>query len=157
MFRWQICHNVLSTHANLPKWKLHLHPICLLCYSKLESTSNLFTQCFIVKKTWELVFQHKQLVSNIPSLGIMSILNPLNYVKTQATNNQMDRIIFLVWSMWKSRNTAVFKNQIYNSMAIILHAKKNWVRLESSKKVWYGYNIINQPSSTFTTTNHFLH
>ena len=74
------CSPYMPAQAILLKRKLNLDPICPVCYS--VSTSYLFTQCFITEKTWELAFQHKQLGSDIPSLGITLILTTQVWLKS---------------------------------------------------------------------------
>ena len=134
IFLWQICHNALATCANLVKSGLNLDPICPLCHSELESTSHLFTQCFVTRKTWELAYQHKWILLNISHVRIMSNIDLLTFTRGQASSDQVHCIISLIWSIWKSCNAVVFKNEIYNSVRTIIRAKRNWAEWKVRKR-----------------------
>lgn len=142
IYLWQIYHNALATRANLLNRGLNLDPICPLCHSELESTSHLFTQCFITKETWDLAYQHKWIELNISPVGIMSILELFKFTRTETNLNQTARITSLMWSIWKSRNVVVFKNEIYNCIGTIIRATKTLVRMEGEENIRFRCNIF---------------
>jgi len=39
---------------------------------------------------------------------------------------RLSRVVILLWSLWKSRNALIFKNEAPSPMATLLRAKRSW-------------------------------
>uniref|UniRef100_A0A7C8ZI67 RNase H type-1 domain-containing protein n=1 Tax=Opuntia streptacantha TaxID=393608 RepID=A0A7C8ZI67_OPUST len=68
---------------------------------------------------------------------------------TMAQNKSpwLSRVVLLLWSLWKSRNAYVFKNEVPSPMGTLVRAKRNWAEwtLRNRMATAFHYNSHNSP------------
>ena len=109
-FLWQLCHRALPSRGTLLRRGIHLDPLCPACNTDLEDTDHIFLQCPMAQKVWEMAVAHQWLRS-IPFAHSMSTLQAGLQLLAHHPQPQLSRIVLLLWSMWKSRNGLIFRNE----------------------------------------------
>ena len=112
VFIWQLCHASLPTRGTLFKRVLQIDPICPLCNTNIEDMKHLFLRCHAAQEVWRLANDHNWVSINMPSDSFGSVQNWLSNLRTSTPLVALDRIVALLWSTWKTRNSKVFRNEI---------------------------------------------
>jgi len=78
----------------------------------IESTEHLFQDCPQTKTVWDLAQQHNW----IPSQSTLNLSSPWisQFKAFLATYERktLQRISFLLWSIWKMRNAVIFQQDV---------------------------------------------
>jgi len=74
---------------------------------------------------WDMAVTH-QWLPNLPFNHPGSTLREELHLLAQSQFPWLSRVVLLLWSIWKSRNAFIFKNEVPSSMGTILRAKCNW-------------------------------
>ena len=125
IFLWQLCHNALPSRGSLLRRGIHLDPVCMACSRDIESTDHIFLHCPLAQKVWDLAVAHQWLPIAPFPLTTNSLREELHLL---AQNHYpcLSRVVLLLWSLWKSRNALVFRNEVTPPMGTLLRAKRSW-------------------------------
>ena len=124
VFLWQLCHASLPTRGVLFTRGLHIDPLCPHCHSEIEDAEHLFLGCHAVQHVWRLANDHTWLKINIPLDYHHSVQDWLATLRLSTHLFKMDRLVSLLWSIWKSRNNAVFRKESSNPVITLIRAKR---------------------------------
>ena len=125
VFLWQLCHNSLPSRGTLFRRGLQLDPTCPACLNDVEDTDHIFLHCPMARHIWDLAVMHQWLPLFPFSSSIMSLRDQLHELALQKFPH-LSRIVLLLWSIWKSRNALIFKNDTPKPMGMLLRAKRSW-------------------------------
>jgi len=73
---------------------------------------------------WELAIHHQWITQQIRINHTQDWLLSLEALKNICNSELLQRISFLLWSIWKARNAVIFQNEIFNPMKCLIRAKK---------------------------------
>ncbi|KAL6225497.1 hypothetical protein ACLB2K_004347 [Fragaria x ananassa] len=102
---WRSCANILPTRANLLRKGYEGEMGCLMCNHILEDNMHLFLHCPYAQETWS--------TASIPN-------NAANHVNLQdwlltlvgtVTKDVFAKVLIIMWSIWKNRNTQLWENK----------------------------------------------
>ncbi|KAL6143754.1 hypothetical protein ACLB2K_054449 [Fragaria x ananassa] len=102
---WRSCANILPTRANLLRKGYEGEMSCLMCNHILEDNMHLFLHCPYAQETWS--------TASIPN-------NAANHVNLQdwlltlvgtVTKDVFAKVLIIMWSIWKNRNTQLWENK----------------------------------------------
>jgi len=121
---------------------------------EIETIEHLFGGCPATNIVWDLAIHHNWL----PPWG--RVTHPFNWSLFLNTMKQWDyrriqRISFLLWSIWKTKNEVIFLNEIFKPMQCIIKAKRlsaKW-RIRSCLSVDDYFKGL---SPTPSKTRHFI-
>ncbi|KAM0067788.1 hypothetical protein Hdeb2414_s0002g00065421 [Helianthus debilis subsp. tardiflorus] len=84
--------------------------MCWLCGNCLESVDHFFTACHFSQTVWQIVatWCHIQPIFAFHIKDLLDIHKPMNLSKRRRKALQAV-IMTVIWSIWKSRNEAVFR------------------------------------------------
>jgi len=125
IFTWQLCHNALPVKDTLFRRGLQIDPLCPICLAEIEDIDHLFGHCSMANQVWDMAVAHQWLPAHPftqPATGIRDALHTM----AQSKFPWLSRVILLLWSLWKSRNAYVFRNEVPSPMGTLLRAKRNW-------------------------------
>jgi len=125
IFLWQLCHNALPARATLLGRGLYIDPICPACLSDIEDSDHLFVGCHVAKETWELAVNNHWLSSQPFSHLLHSVREGLHELHRKH-DKDITRVAILLWSLWKSRNALIFRNEVPNPISSLVRAKRIW-------------------------------
>ena len=114
IFLSQICHASLPTRGTLAQRGMNIDSHCPFCESEIDNTNHLFLGCNVSQDCWGLAVSHNWLNTNLPFNPQLSLLQMLNGARAADSIVKMDRLVALLWSIWKARITWCFimKNPI---------------------------------------------
>jgi len=104
---------------------LNVDLACPLCVDDIESSTHFFKDCPMTHKVWMAAAPHNWLPHSMAIYAyqdLQQFLSSLQYAKPAISKQ---KVTFLLWSIWKSRNTVVFRNDILNPLACLIQAKKS--------------------------------
>uniref|UniRef100_A0A7C9A002 Uncharacterized protein n=1 Tax=Opuntia streptacantha TaxID=393608 RepID=A0A7C9A002_OPUST len=78
----------------------------------------------MVHKVWDLAAKHSWLPSTLFPPGCQDLFHCLSKIKSFHDSKALQKFSFLLCSIWKSKNAAVFNNEIFNPVACLIRAKK---------------------------------
>ncbi|XP_026417403.1 uncharacterized protein LOC113312886 [Papaver somniferum] len=112
MFCWKVVSCALALGNNMSKYVKDSDPYCLLCDNlELENEMHLFVHCNFAKNVWD-AFELNDIYYYIGNAGIM------NWFKFWMNNRNLtskhNLITFIIWSIWKFRNSVKFDNNYPN-------------------------------------------
>jgi len=110
--------------GTLLKRGLNINPSCPLSLDDIESIEHLFKDCQLVKKVWDLAAKHHWLPFIFSPIGSHDLLHYLSKNHSSHNPKLEQKLSFILWSIWKSRNATVFNNKILNPFACLVRAKK---------------------------------
>ena len=118
-----MCLNVLPVRGTL-FWRLgQFDPQCPLCLNEVETIDHLFEGCSTSNVVWSLAIQHRWIPQQVlrdrsfnwhQTFGIWEKLD----------SRTMQRLSFLLWSIWKARNAVIFQNEVFNPLKCLIKAKR---------------------------------
>jgi len=79
----------------------------------------------VAKNTWNLAIAHHWLPSYPFGSLHLSLREHLHRLALQKTPS-LSRIALLLWSIWKTRNALIFRNETPKPMGTLLRAKRSW-------------------------------
>jgi len=133
IFLWQMFHHALP--GTLFRRGVNLNHSFPLCVEDIETMDHLFKDCCDTKRAWEFAVKHRWIDTvSVADRGQDLPTHP-HRIKTQhSMHNVIQKISFLLWSIWKCRNKVVFSNEVFNPLACLLATKKAFVqwRIRSS-------------------------
>ena len=124
VFLWQVCHGSLPTRGNLLARGLNIDPLCPHCSGAIEDAEHLFTGCPHAQTIWQLACDHGWITVDMPVSSQLNLEDWLSRLKRLRPNVKMDRVVALLWSIWKTRNGKVFRNEPSSPGLSLLCAKR---------------------------------
>jgi len=125
VFLWQLCHNALPGRGILFHRGLQIDPFCPGCPSEIEDLDHIFMHCHMAKAVWDMAVVH-QWLPNFPFAHLGSHIRDELHLLALRKYPWLSRVALLLWSIWKSRNAIIFKNEGSSAMGTLLRAKRNW-------------------------------
>jgi len=125
IFLWQLCHNALPARGTLLRRGIQVDPICPSCLVDIEDTDHIFLRCPMAHNVWDMAVTHHWLPSHPFSQPGSSLCEELHLL-AQNQYPWFSRLVLLLWSIWKSRNALIFRNESISPMGTLLRAKRNW-------------------------------
>jgi len=124
VFLWRLCHASLPTRGNLILRGMDIDPVCCSHYnSAIEDAEYLFLGCQNTQILRQLARDHHWVHIDLPVDPHLKIENWLSIIKSSMPSTKMDRIITLLWSIWKTRNNKIFRNETSSPGLSLLRAK----------------------------------
>jgi len=120
IFLWQLSHKALPLIGTLLRRGLHIDPVYPVCLSDTESSEHLFKQCQIVKKVWEVADKHNWLPFSVSPIGCQDLSQCLGKIQSSRNPKLKQKFLFLLWSIWKSKNATIFTNEIFNPLTCLI-------------------------------------
>ena len=148
VFLWQLCHASLPTRGTLVKRGLQIDPVCPLCNSGIEDLEHLFLQCPVVQDVWYLANLHKWLSIPLRVAPGDTIQYWLSKLRLSSSPVQLDRVVALLWSIWKSRNNVVFCNERLPLAVPLIRAKKASAEWRIRHKLTHSFQPSLHPAPT---------
>ena len=117
-FLWQLFHNSLGVREVLAK--RHIIPLshCGLCTTHNESIDHLFGGCPSLIPLWQLP-DFKDWIPHFLPLPTV----PLTLSNLRPHQPSLIKFVFLLWSIWKERNSVIFRTEPLNIHRILHKAK----------------------------------
>ena len=109
IFLWKLCHASLPTRGTLLNRRLDIDPICPHYNIDIGDEEHLFLGCSITQHVRKLAFDHNWIAMNLPINHTISIQQWLANLRRTDPCLKMDRVVALLWSIWKTRNNKVFR------------------------------------------------
>lgn len=100
-----------------------MDPRCAFCQLELEDSDHLFLHCPHVQECWQHAISHNWISSDFLAVQHTDILQKLLWART-SPSVRLDRIVPLLWSIWKTRNQKVFRNETSSPLITLIRAKK---------------------------------
>ena len=152
IFLWQMCHNALPVRGNLFRRGCQLDPICPLCTNDIESSEHLFQDCPQTRQSWELAQQHRWIPYQTPTTASNSWLPKFETFLATYDKKTLQRIAFLLWSIWRMRNDVIFQQAVVQPNKCLIRAKK--LCAEWRIRTCMSVDISIQGSSSTPAINH---
>ncbi|XP_021743462.1 uncharacterized protein LOC110709552 [Chenopodium quinoa] len=108
IFLWQIMHNSVGVRDTLYKKKIIPFNHCSFCCTYPESHDHLFLTGDRAKEIWNHVLTQSWLPGALPPIDLITTLSTLR------KNTSLRKFIILLWSIWKERNSIIFKNETFD-------------------------------------------
>ena len=124
IFLWQMCHNTLPVRGTLFRRGYRIEPHCPLCTNDIESTEHLFQECPQSKTVWDLAQQRNWIPSQATINQATPWLSNFETFLTSYERKTLQRISFLLWSIWKMRNAVIFQQDFVHPIKCLIQAKK---------------------------------
>ncbi|CAN1761942.1 Putative ribonuclease H protein At1g65750 [Linum perenne] len=102
-FMWRVLKNALATKMNLYRRSCSPSASCPLCDTVEETNEHLFFSCPSSARYWEMAMPN--LI--VPSEGT-TVQQWFGEFMTSPLVSQVDKVVFMLWSIWKNRNAHVF-------------------------------------------------
>ena len=104
---WRAANNLLATAENLWKRKVVQFPWCQRCKKTRETICHMLFECKVSKQIWRLT----PFVEDTQLGKARDVFSLLQDLTTKRTKAEMELIVAVCWSIWHSRNLAIFKNK----------------------------------------------
>ena len=147
VFLWQLCHSSLPTREILLRRGLQIDPICPLCNQHNEDLAHLFFRCPTVHNVWCLATAHNWIPSTTSIAPSDTVSTWLTKLRQSSTLTRFDRIVALLWSIWKTRNSVVFRNEVPHAVVTLIRAKKASAEWRIRHKLSASLQLPHPPSS----------
>ena len=122
---WQIFHHALPVRGTLFRRGIPLDPVCPLCLQEVESIDHLFVQCPLSKRVSQLATQHGWFPTAFRWDSTHDLRQQLQVFEScKLRRSLLQKLSFLLWTIWKHRNNVVFRQENFNPLACLLNAKK---------------------------------
>jgi len=132
VFLWKLCHNALLVRRALLRWGCNIDPRCPLCTDEMESGDHLFGGCPSTSRAWKLAVQHQWIPWQVLRDFNCDWFQCFEKINKVCKPKVLHDLTFLLWSIWKVRNTIIFKNDIFKPLSCIIKAK----RASAEWRIW---------------------
>jgi len=112
---------------------------------------HLFLGCTIAQDCWSLAVSHNWLNTNIVFRLQLTVLQLLSTTRNASPKINMDRVVALLWSIWKTRNGTVFRNETPNPGLTLTRAKQASAEWRIRHKLTHN---IHPPKPKFSAFSH---
>ncbi|KAK1437718.1 hypothetical protein QVD17_03514 [Tagetes erecta] len=137
VFGWRAVKERIATRTALRSRGIPLEStLCPLCGDHEETTTHLFTSCYIANMVWHSISSW----CKIPPIFVFSVRDIFeihNSINTTKEKRKIFQAIILTacWSLWKTRNEKIFENKNTNLAKLLQDIKSlgyTWVKNRSS-------------------------
>ena len=118
-------HNALRIGGTLLRRGCRVDPQCPLCLNDIEMANHLFDECRQTKEVWELARQHNWIPLQTSTIQTAEWLDKVGAFLVTYNKKIIQRISFLLWSIWKMRNAVIFQQKPFNPMKCLIRAKES--------------------------------
>ena len=151
IFLWQLCHASLPTKDTLCKRGMNLDPRYPFCQTEKKDVDHLFFHCQISQECWRLTVSHNWIDHKFVSGTQNNILQRLSSARTTTPAIRIDRVVSLIWSIWKIRNNMVFRSETPIPENTLIRVKK----VNSEWRIRYKRtNPLHTPIPNQSSGNH---
>lgn len=132
LFLWKLENNILPTKKLLENkvFQQNFDASCNRCKLARKSHDHIFWECGFAKQVWNKVFHWWRYNVDIFKLHINQKWKWLHWFKSQSLKIGWSiAMISTLWSLWLSRNEAVFKGEFLSVDHVIIMSKfraKSW-------------------------------
>ncbi|XP_026444936.1 uncharacterized protein LOC113345345 [Papaver somniferum] len=117
MFCWKVVSYALALRNNMSKYVKDSEPYCMLCDNQdLEDEMHLFFHCNFAKKVWD-AFELNNIYHCNGNLDIMHWFKV--WMNNKNLTSKHNLISFIIWSIWKFRNSVHFENNVPDVQKLI--------------------------------------
>ena len=102
----------------------YIDPQCPLCLNDIESFDHLFSKCFQTRKVWDLAKLYKWIPLQSDTFQASNWLFSFETFNRSYNRKTLQRISFLLWSIWKMRNATIFQQDLFQPLKCLIRAKK---------------------------------
>ncbi|KAG7551546.1 Reverse transcriptase zinc-binding domain [Arabidopsis thaliana x Arabidopsis arenosa] len=148
MFIWRALSGALAVADCMRSHGLLINPVCQICQSQEETISHVLFGCTLAASVWQIS------ALPLPAHGFTAsidenILYVINLMaNTTLPANMRDSIPWLLWGLWKARNSTIFAGQASNPNILIasaLEEAEEWIQqsliISQETKVWNRQTI----------------
>lgn len=129
-FVWRACHNKIPVEVNLKKRGIKVEGVCRQCGEEMETVECLFFHCQRAKNIWKL--------APVQWDGLQQFTWCLKdwwrkqgeVGKEGAMKDRQDFTAYLIWQIWKARNSRTFHKEYWSEMEIIKKAWEEWSKFK---------------------------
>lgn len=152
-FMWKALAGALAVSDRLQSRGIHIDLTCKMCGKETETICHVLFHCHVAKQSWGL--------SNIPApemgfsknsvfLNLFHLLNRAERRDSLTNNTQV--FPWLLWHIWKSRNSFVFEGKRYDANSILVKARED-------AETWMAANKSDAPATntSLSTSSHTHH
>ncbi|QHO51670.1 Putative ribonuclease H protein [Arachis hypogaea] len=125
MFIWKACHDILPVGSNLYKRKMASDPICQICLKSSETVEHALLLCDWARATWfGAECQWIPTKETVTSIGnwMVECIKKLRAGGGGDQERRISKLGFLMWEIWKTRNSKIFQQQQVNPRWTICRA-----------------------------------
>lgn len=101
---------------------------CPLCREESENINHLFKECSRAREVWRKAKELKWLKEE-PQGPIKRWLKNLRAFRELEDEEEQATAATIIWSIWKSRNNKIFRNEEFNANGVLVRARsmiKEW-------------------------------
>ncbi|CAL2239591.1 unnamed protein product [Prunus armeniaca] len=125
-FVWRSCQNALAVKGNLRRRSVDVDNTCVLCGCEGESQVHIFFRCEHARVFWfgsSIQLDASQLIGEEFSECWDNLLQ--KYEKHRNSQEILQVVVFGLWRLWKTRNSAVFEGSVMDPTTMVgcLHAQ----------------------------------
>ncbi|KAL0724860.1 hypothetical protein Bca4012_039459 [Brassica carinata] len=121
-FVWKISSRCIATWANLKRRHISQDATCLRCGIDDEIEDHLFFECPYAKRIWRGSCISNNIINSLTSTLEDKITACLDCCTSSILVHLQDRIIWILWQIWKSRNILIFQNKQISWKNVIQYA-----------------------------------
>lgn len=103
---------------------MNLDPRCPFCQTEREDVDHLFVHCQISQECWRLAVSRNWIDHSFVASTQNNILQRLSSAGATIPATRIDRVVSLIWSIWKIRNNMVFRSETPIPENTLIRAKK---------------------------------
>ncbi|XP_056685549.1 uncharacterized protein [Spinacia oleracea] len=118
IFFWKLVRDVLPLASLLCHRGMPVDPLCSLCHQDLEVSSHLFRDCPLLLNLWSLGPLRPFCPSSLSGSFVHWCLEFLNNLSL-APVGLLDLFFSMLWTIWSLRNSARFRNVVWDPGAFI--------------------------------------
>ena len=101
-----------------------IEPQCPLCATDIETMDHLFQGCPHTLAIWDLAKQHRWIPFQVHPNTTSPWLTQWRSLLATFDRNSLQRLAFLLWSIWKMRNAVIFQQQAVQPIKCLIRAKR---------------------------------
>lgn len=121
-FWWRACRNSLATKENLVRRKCGRSKVCPVCLQFDESIEHLLFKCQWTRAVWFGCNVNLDVNCESNSSILKWTSHILDSRPVEEAKSLLERVVFIAWYIWKSRNEFIFESVPVNPMATMLRA-----------------------------------
>jgi len=103
---------------------MNIDPLFPFCQAEIKDADHLFLYCNAAQDCWRLATSHRCINTNFMFSRQLTVLQMLSTAGTTSPTVKLDRVVALLWSTWKIRNSMIFGSETPNLGINLIRAKK---------------------------------
>ena len=150
-----MCHNALPVRGTLLRKGCRIDPQYPLCLDDIEATDHLFGGCPMYLSSFGTSSSTSMDSTASTNESFTWLIQSFGTMKNSCNGKILQRISFLLWSIWKAKNAVTFQNEFFNPMKCLIRANKLSVEWRSRTCLSVD-NFLQESSSTPTKNYKFV-